>query len=138
MSDNKKSFMQKLKNSKVNDNTKSEDIELEIKEYEKTSAALKAEADRCEAAAADFKVKIDEKDEVIAASDERIEQLLGERDEINEALKDVDLSLEIPDAQQKILDDVESYNKKIALYILVQLNQISYVELMSNKSFGNH
>ena len=33
--------------------------------------------------------------------------------EINEALNEVDLSLEIPEAQQKILDKLEEYNKKI-------------------------
>lgn len=45
-------------------------------------------------------------DEVTLADAEKL-------DEINEALKEVDLTLEISDAGQQILDKIESYNEKI-------------------------
>lgn len=45
-------------------------------------------------------------DELTIADEEKLS-------EINEALKEVDLTLEIPAEQQKILDNIEEYNKKI-------------------------
>jgi len=45
-------------------------------------------------------------DELTLAEEEKLS-------EINEALKEVDLTLEIPETQQKILDEIDNYNKKI-------------------------
>ena len=106
-----------LKNSKVNDNTKSSDIEREIKEYEKEGTALKAEADKCEKNAAEFKQKISEKDAIISENAEKIDMLNEERAEINETLNQIKLErdshLQRADVLQRMNDHFEGYAESI-------------------------
>ncbi len=102
-----------LKNSKVADGTKSQDIEKEIEKYENEGVSLKAEADRCDKAAASFKEKISEKDYIITSSQEKINELTDEKEEINENLSSLrverDTLLGRADALQRMNEHFEGY-----------------------------
>ncbi len=102
-----------LKSSKVSDGTKSQDIEKEIGRYETEGVSLKEEADRCEKNAAGFKQSIAEKDGIIASSNERIESLSAEREEItvslNEKKVEHDTLVGRADALQRMNDHFEGY-----------------------------
>ncbi len=106
-----------LKNSQVNDNTKSEDVEREIAEYEKKEAELKAESVKCEAAAADFKSKIAEKDELIKENEEKLDDLSTEKEEISATLNSLKLEkdtlLQRADVLQRMNDHFEGYQESI-------------------------
>ncbi|MBQ8689981.1 MAG: chromosome segregation protein SMC [Clostridia bacterium] len=106
-----------LKNSRVNDNTKSEDVEREIAEYESKGLLLKEEAERCEAAASEFKEKIAEKEEIIAESNEKIEALNTEKVEINETLNSLilerDTMVQRADLLQRMNDHFEGYAESV-------------------------
>ncbi len=80
-----------LKNSKVNDGTKSHDIEKDIENYEAEGVKLKEEADRCEQNAAGFKSKIAEKDAIISENNEKIEELTQKRENDTKELNDIKL-----------------------------------------------
>ncbi len=102
-----------LKNSKTSDNTKSVDIEKEIGKYEKEGDELKKEADRCEANAAEFKVKIDEKDKIIFSAQNLIEQYSVSRSEESEKLSKLTLEhdtlVQRADVLQRMVDHFEGY-----------------------------
>ena len=80
-----------LKNSTVQDGTKSQDLEAEIERYEAEGAELKEEADRCEASASGFKSQISEKDGVISECSARGVELTEEREQLGEQLNAVKL-----------------------------------------------
>ena len=104
-----------LKNSKVNDNTKSTDVEAEIEKYEEEGRKLKEEADRCEQNAAGFKAKIKEKDDVISEQENRLSELLEERGEILERLNalklDRDTQLQRADVLQRMNEHFEGFHE---------------------------
>ena len=106
-----------LKNSRVSDNTKSADIEKEIEKYEAEGEELKAEADRCEANASEFKTKIAEKDEIIFASTQRSDGLLIEREnlvsELNSLTVQHDTFYQRADALQRMTEHFEGYAESI-------------------------
>ena len=106
-----------LKNSKINDNTKSSDVEREIEEYEKRATALSEEAERCDKAAEEFKLKIAEKDEIINNATEKVEALNTEKSEINETLNSLklerDTMLQRADVLQRMNDHFEGYAESI-------------------------
>ena len=91
--------MDVLDNARVSDSSKTEEIEAEIEKYEKEGVKLKAEADRCEANAAGFKAQIAEKDAIITASQERIDELTDKKADATEDLNQ--LKLQRDTAQQR-------------------------------------
>ena len=106
-----------LKNSKVSDGTKSQDLEEEIAKYENEGVQLKEEADRCEANAAEFKTKIAQKDEVITACAEKAEALNEEKAEIIERLNAVKLErdglLHKSNVLKAMVEQLEGYSESI-------------------------
>jgi len=106
-----------IENSRVQDGTRSHDIEEEIAKYEAAGVALKEEADRCEKKAAGFKAQIAEKDEIITTSGARIEELAEEKEQITELLntKRVNKNTfeEKADALQRMNDHFEGYAESI-------------------------
>ena len=106
-----------LKNSKVADGTKSQDLESEIGKYEKEGVALKEEAERCEANASGFKAQIAGKDAVINEYSEKVEALTEEKAEITESLNAVKLQrdelLQRAAVLQKMAEHFEGYSESI-------------------------
>ena len=106
-----------LKNAKVSDGSKSLDVENEINKYESDGVALKAEADRCERAAAGFKNSIAQKDEIINEATARLEVLNGERDgllnEINSRKIERDTVNGRADMLQRMNDLFEGYAESV-------------------------
>ena len=106
-----------IKNSGENDEFKTQDIEKEIEKYEADGVALKEEADRCEKNASGFKAKIAEQDEIITASNEKIDALTAERDELasklNDATVENDTVLHRADMLQRMADHFEGYAESI-------------------------
>ncbi|MBO7196641.1 MAG: chromosome segregation protein SMC [Clostridia bacterium] len=102
-----------LKSSCDSGDTKSHDIELEISKYEAEALVLKAEADRCDKAAAGFKASIADKDSIISAASERIDGLSVERDTALNTLNDSKLRRETvvqrADLLQRMNDHFEGY-----------------------------
>ena len=106
-----------LKNSKVADGTKSQDLEEEIAKYEKEGALLKEEADKCEENAKEFKVQISEKETLLSHLSEKRQSLTLQRDEIVEktnALKlRKDEMLQRADVLQKMNEHFEGYSESV-------------------------
>ncbi len=106
-----------LKNSKVSDGTKSQDLEEEIEKYEKEGLALKEEADRCEANAAGFKEKIAVKDDIISKASERAEELSEEKEQILDTLNSLKLQrdelLQRANVLQRMVEHFEGYSESI-------------------------
>ena len=106
-----------LKNSKLSDGNMTEDLLLEIEKYEKEGKALKEEADKCEANASGFKAKLQEKDEEIAESASRAEDLLAERGEISDTLNTYKLNrnemLQRANVLQNLIVHFEGYAESI-------------------------
>ena len=106
-----------LKNSKINDNTKSSDIEAEIKKYEEEGETLKAEAEKCEENASGFKAKIAEKDNIINESSEKIDALTEKRtetvDELSSITLEHDAMIQRADVLQRMVDHFEGYAESI-------------------------
>ena len=106
-----------LKSSKTSDGSKSQDIEREIEKYEEEAAILKAEADKCEKNASGFKVRIEEKEEIIQSTSERITALTEEREQITETLNNAkverDGHLHRADVLQRMNDLFEGYSESI-------------------------
>ena len=106
-----------LKNSKTNDNSKSEDIEREIEEYEKRAQELKAEAETCELATNEFKKKIEEKESIISEKNELIESLIKKKEDTVEELNvlklERDTIVQRADLLQRMNDHFEGYAESI-------------------------
>ena len=102
-----------LKNSKIADGTKSQDIESEIARYEQEGKELKAEADRCEHNASGFKSSISEKEAVIEQTAQTIASLTEERVQIlesrNSAVVERDTLLERAEMLRKMNEHFEGY-----------------------------
>ena len=103
-----------LKNSKINDNNKSFDIEKEISEYEKAGEALKLEAEKCEESTAGFKKDIGEKDAIIKDAGEKIDALTEEKEQISELLKSMTLE---QDAKKQRADVLQRMNDHFDGYV---------------------
>ena len=106
-----------LENAVSSGETKSVDIKREIENYEERGKTLKEEADRCEKNASGFKTRIAEKDEIIAKSGQRVEDLQAEKEEITESLNSYTLErdtlLHRADALQRMNDHFEGYEESI-------------------------
>ena len=106
-----------LTNSRVQDGTKSQDIEREIEKYEKEGIALKAEADKCEKNASGFKTKIAAKDEIIETRSTLIDELSLKRDEETKELNTIKLEqdqlLQRADVLQRMNDHFEGYFESV-------------------------
>ncbi len=106
-----------LKNSKINDNTKSADIEREIEKYEAEGEQLKLEADRCEANASGFKARIAEKEEIINASSQKIDELNEKRSSVldlhNKMTVEHDTCVQRAEMLQRMIDHFEGYAESI-------------------------
>ena len=106
-----------LKNSRESDDTKSLDIENEIKKYEADALVLKAEADRCEKAASGFKASIADKDKVISEANVNLTSLTEEREELQGSLNGAKLSrdakLQRADVLQRMNDHFEGYAESV-------------------------
>ena len=106
-----------LKNSKISDNTKSADIEIEIAKYEAEGEELKKEADRCEANASGFKARIAEKEEIISSSAAQIEELTDKKasaiDIHNKLTVEHDTCVQRAEMLQRMIDHFEGYAESI-------------------------
>ena len=106
-----------LKNSKVSDGTKSQDIELEIAKYEAEGVTLKAEAERCDKAAAGFKASIAEKNSVIADAQEKLAALTEKHDallmDLGNAKVERDTVTQRADMLQRMNDHFEGYAESV-------------------------
>ncbi len=71
-----------LKSTKINDGTKSHDIEAEIERYEKEGEELRIEAERCDKNASGFKQSLAEKDATIAECQEKIDSITEKYEEL--------------------------------------------------------
>ena len=106
-----------LKNSKVSDGTKSQDIEKEIARYESEGLALKEEADRCEKNASGFKNAIADKEKIISSSAEKIDELTAKRESLVNSLNndkvERDTLVGRADALQRMNDHFEGYGESV-------------------------
>ena len=106
-----------LANSKVQDGTKSQDVEREIEKYEKEGILLKAEAEKCEKNASGFKTKIAEKDEIIERCSSLIDELSEKRDnetkELNSIKLEQDQLIQRADVLQRMNDHFEGYFESV-------------------------
>ncbi len=106
-----------LKSSKVSDTTKSEDIEKEIARYEEEGKKLAAEAERCEAAAGEFRTKIADKEAILAIAGEAAEKLTAERENMTEELNSLSVEYDTltqrADTLQRMTDHFEGYAESI-------------------------
>ena len=102
-----------LKNTSINDKTKSQDIVAEIEKYQKEAEALEKRAEVCEKNASGFKKQIAEQDEAIRLARENIEKESQERDRLlserNSARVEMDSLVERADALQRMCDLFEGY-----------------------------
>ena len=109
--------MDVLDNARVTDGSKSEEIELEIQKYEEEGIKLKAEADRCEANASGFKTQIAEKDAVITASQDNIEQLSDKKatatDELNQLKLQQDTAKQRADVLQRMNEHFDGFVESV-------------------------
>lgn len=114
-----------LKNSKVNDNTKSSDIEKEILKYEAEGESLRLEAEKCEENAAEFKSRISEKDGIIASATEKNEQLTAQKNEVTELINRLSVEHDTvsgrADMLQRMTDHFEGYAESIK-YVMREYN----------------
>ena len=106
-----------LKNSKISDGSKSQDIEAQIKKYEADGEILRAEAERCDKNAAGFKNSISEKDATISAASEKLEALGVTREELTEKLNALSVERETvsqrADMLQRMSDLFEGYAESV-------------------------
>ena len=102
-----------LKNSKINDSTKSTGVVHEIEEYEAKGVQLREEVENAEKATAEFKSKISEKETIISESEEKCAQLNEKRREINDKLNSMTLeresAIQQADLLQRMNDHFEGY-----------------------------
>ena len=102
-----------LNSSKTSDGTKSLDIEKEIEKYAREGEVLKAEAEACEKNASGYRTSIEEKEKIIAKTNEKINALAQERQEISELLNqqrvDRDTMVERARMLQRMNEHFEGY-----------------------------
>ncbi len=102
-----------IKSSRLNDSSKTEDIEHEIVEYERKCKELKEESERRERATTEFKNKISEKDSIISESDGKIQELVAEKEQITDTLNSLKLErdklVQRADVLQNMIDHFEGY-----------------------------
>ncbi len=114
-----------LKNTSINDKTKSQDIIAEIEKYQKEAETLTAEAEKCEENASGFKKQIAEKDDAIKTAKENIDALTEERDSLiserNNAKVEADTLVQRADALQRMCDHFEGYAESIK-YVMREYN----------------
>jgi chromosome segregation protein len=103
-----------LKNSKINDNNKSSDIEKEIASYEREGEKLRLEAEKCDKNTIGFKTQLAEKDEYIKETENSIQALSEEKEQISEILKTLTLE---QDAQKQRADVLQKMNDHFDGYI---------------------
>ena len=106
-----------LKNSKINDGTKTSDIASEIERYEEDGKLLKEEADRCEKNASGFKHSLAEKDEILSNANERLEKMSYERDSLVQALNaktvERDALIQRVDVLKRMNEHFEGYAESV-------------------------
>ena len=106
-----------LKNSCETGGSKADSIKAEIAKYEAEAVGLKAEAERCEKAASGFKTKIAEKDAIISATSETLENLGVKREkatnELNEMKLSRDTMLQKAEMLQRMNDHFEGYAESV-------------------------
>ena len=102
-----------LKSSCQSGGDKSQGLLEEIKKYENEGVGLKAEADRCEKAAAGFKTRIAEKDATIADAGSLVEELTEQKEKALSLLNDYrlrrDTATQRADMLQRMNDHFEGY-----------------------------
>ncbi len=106
-----------LKNSKINDNSKSHDIESEIAKYEKEGEELRLEAERCDKNAAGFKQTLAEKDAILAECQKVIDEV-GEKYEqsvssLNQKKLERDGVLQRVDVLNRMNEHFEGYAESV-------------------------
>lgn len=106
-----------LKNSKLNDGTKSQDIESEISKYETEGEELRKEAERCDKNASGFKNSLAEKDAIISENQEIIDSLTEKYDSltlsINQKKLDRDGKLQRADVLKRMNEHFEGYAESV-------------------------
>ena len=109
--------MDVLDNARVSDGSKSAEIEIEIEKYEKEGVKLKAEADKCEANASGFKTQIAEKDAIITASQEKIDDLSAKKaeaiDELNQLKLQQDTAKQRADVLQRMNEHFDGFVESV-------------------------
>ncbi len=115
-----------LKNSKVQDGTKTQDLEAEIEKYESEGVELKAEADRCEENAAEHKANIAAKEAIIEEKSALYDGLTEEKAQITEALNSLKLQhdelVQRADVLQRMNDHFEGYGESIK-FVMREYNE---------------
>ncbi len=106
-----------LKNSRENDDSKSETIVEEIKRYEEEGEALRLEALRCDKNASGFKISLAEKDGVIADCQEKLDKALSEYEELTAELNSKKLEreskLQRADVLKRMNEHFEGYAESV-------------------------
>ena len=106
-----------LKNSKINDGTKTGDILHEIEKYEKEGELLKTEADRCEKNASGFKHSLAEKETVLTEANAKLDELYVKRDQLTEALNskrvERDTLIQRVDVLKRMNEHFEGYAESV-------------------------
>lgn len=109
--------MNLIEASTHSDDDKSQGLESEIARYESDGVVLKQEADRCEKAASGFKKSIGEKDEIISSSNEKIDELNINREDILRQINDMkvrrDGLVQRADVLQRMNDHFEGYPESV-------------------------
>ena len=100
-----------LKNAKIADGSRSQDIEKEIAKYEEESLVLKEEAELCDKNAAGFRDKISEKEAVISETANRIDDMTNRRtaasDQLAKYILERDTLSQRADVLQRMNDHFE-------------------------------
>ena len=114
-----------LKNAKIADGSRSQDIEKEIAKYEEESLVLKEEAELCDKNAAGFRDKISEKEAVISETANRIDDMTNRRtaasDQLAKYILERDTLSQRADVLQRMNDHFEGYTESIK-YVMKEYN----------------
>ena len=114
-----------LKHAMSSDGEKTVEIEKEIERYDAEGAALRKEADKCEANASVFKNQIADKDAAISAASEKIESLTEERADIqsqhNETKLEHDAVVRRADDLQRMIEHFDGFVESVK-YVMREYN----------------
>ena len=114
-----------LKNAKIADGSRSQDIEKEIEKYEAEALVLKEEAELCDKNAAGFREKISEKESIISETSCRVDDLTNRRTAASEQLAkyilERDTLVQRADVLQRMNDHFEGYSESIK-YVMKEYN----------------